>query len=155
MSKKYKIDSVDIKILEILAKNGRISNIELSNAVGISPSPCLRRVNILIEKGIIKGFYADIDFNYLGYTLVVFASINIDIKDDSEKEEFEKQLLATEEVLEVHTLGSGKDYLVKVLVKDYSDYKIVINTKLARLPFVKNIRTTRISSSIKKSHFVN
>ncbi|MGV3278597.1 Lrp/AsnC family transcriptional regulator [Rickettsiales bacterium LUAb2] len=154
MSKKYKIDDIDLKILSCLAENGKMSNIELSEAVGISPSPCLRRVNILQNLGIIKGYHAEIDFSYLSYNLIVFASINISVANDDERLQFEKSLSEIKEVLEVYVLSSGTDYLIKVVVKDYADYKLVINTKLSRLSFLKNIRTTRINSVLKSSYFM-
>ena len=154
MTKKYKLDSIDIKILKVLNSNGKMSNIELSKKVGISPSPCLRRVKILEDNKIIKGYSVDIDFSFLEYNLVFFASISTNFSNNKEKELLEKELLSINEVLEVYILNSDKDYLVKIIVKNYLDYKVVVNTKLTRLPFIKNIRTTKINTTLKKSGFV-
>ena len=119
MSKKYKLDETDRKILEILAANGKISNIELAKEVGISPSPCLRRVKLLESNQYINGYHAEVNFGALGYELVFFISVNIQVQQETEKKEFEQALVAVKEILEVYTLNSGTDYLLKMVVKNY------------------------------------
>ena len=153
MSKKsLKIDNIDMKILHELQKNARISNVELSQIVGISPSPCLRRLKALQEKGIIKGFFTEINEAIFSYELTTFASIVIDIKSDTERELFEKSINEIEEVKEVYSLSLDSDYLIKILAKDWFDYKKILNSKISKVPFITKIKTTQISRVIKKEH---
>lgn len=153
MTKKHKLDSIDIKILKVLSCNAKISNLDLSKEVGISPSPCLRRVKILEEAKVIKNYGIDVEFSFLKYNLVFFASINTNFTTQQEKDTFQKELFSISEVLEIYLLNNETDYLVKFIVKDYLDYKVLVNTKLAKIPFIKNIRTTKISNTLKKSGF--
>lgn len=145
----YKIDDIDIKILNILQDNGRISNIELSSLVGISPSPCLRRLKALQDSGIIKSFNAKLDESFFGYNLIMFASITIDVSSEQQREEFESKLSEIEEIKEIYSLSLETDYLLKFLVSDWIEYKKTINSKVAKVPYIKKIRTTQITRVIK------
>lgn len=152
MKNTIKIDEIDIKILEVLQSNGRISNIELSNIVGISPSPCLRRLKSLQDNGVIKGYFADIEASVFNYNITMFASVSIDVKNESEKNAFETALANIPEIREIYALSLETDYLLKFKVKDWLDYKNIINTKVAKVPFLKRIRTTHITRVIKKEY---
>lgn len=153
MTKKHKLDNIDIKIIKILSDNAKISNVDLSKKAGISPSPCLRRVKILEEAKVIKSYGVEVDFGFLEYDLVFFASISTNFTTQEEKDSFQKELFKISEILEIYLLNNEKDYLVKFIVKNYLDYKVLVNTKLARIPFIKNIRTTKINDTLKKSGF--
>lgn len=154
MAKKYQLDDIDLHILEILSSQGNISNIDLSKKVGVSPSPCLRRVKILEQNKVITGYRATVNFKQLGYELLFFVSMGIDAEEPAQKKEFEQQLTKISEVVEVYLLNSERDYLVKIRVKNYLDYKLVINSKLAVLPHIKHIRTTKIAKIIKDTNFI-
>ncbi len=151
MGKKiFKLDDIDVKILKILQKDGRISNIDLSEQVGISPSPCLRRLRTLNEQGIIKSYYADLDEKFFGYNTTMFASITIAFENEKEKDQFEEELSKISAVREIYALSVDTDYLIKMVVKDWYDYKFIVNTKIAKVPFIKKIRTTTILRKIKQ-----
>ncbi len=153
MAKKiFKLDDVDIGIIKILQNEGRISNIELSEKVGISPSPCLRRLKSLNTHGIIKGYYADVDEKLFGYTSTIFASISIEIANEAERDKFEEELANISVIREIYALSVETDYLIKMVVKDWYHYKHVVNTKIAKVPFIKKIRTTTIFRTVKKEH---
>lgn len=145
-----KIDNIDIKILQNLQQDGRMSNIKLSEIVGISASPCLRRLTTLIKNDIIKGFYAELDEKFFGYNLTIFASISIEVNSESEREIFEKELTMIPEIREIYSLSLETDYLLKFLIQDFLDYKRIINSKVSRIPYIKKIRTTQITRVIKK-----
>ena len=150
MGKKiFKLDDIDIKILKILQTDGRISNIDLSEQVGISPSPCLRRLRTLKDQGIIKSYYADLDERFFGYNTTMFASITIAYASEKEKEQFEEELSKISAIREIYALAVETDYLIKMVVKDWYDYKHIVNTKIAKVPFIKKIRTTTILRTIK------
>jgi Lrp/AsnC family leucine-responsive transcriptional regulator len=150
MSKKFKLDEIDIKILEILSNNARISNLDISDKVGISPSPCLRRVKALEEKGVIKGFYTKLNEEFFDYTLTIFATISSNTSTQKEKKAFEIALEKTKEILEIYALATDTDYLLKLIVKDESHYQQVLQTIIGRIPNVAKIRTTKIAKVIKK-----
>ncbi len=151
MAKKtYKIDEIDIRILNALQDNGRISNIDLSEVAGISPSPCLRRLKSLQDNGIIKSFNAQLDESFFGLNLIMFASITIEVKSETDRTTFENELKNITEIKEAYALSLDTDYLIKMLVNDWIDYKRIINTKVAKLPFITKIRTTQINRVIKK-----
>ncbi len=147
----HKIDAIDIKIIRELQQNGRKSNIELSDAVGISPSPCLRRLKALQDNNIITGFYADVDEKFFNLNLTMFASISIEVNNEEEREIFENSLSAIPEVREIYALTLDTDYIFKLVVTDWMEYKKVINTKIAKVPFIKKIRTSATTRVIKKN----
>jgi len=151
----YKIDAVDMKILNALQEDGRISNIDLSTIAGISPSPCLRRLRSLQESGIIKSFSANLDETFFGYNLIMFASVSIDVQTEKQREEFENAICEIEEIKEIYCLSLDSDYLLKFLITDWLEYKRVINTKLSKVPYVKKIRTTQITRVLKKDSKIN
>jgi Lrp/AsnC family leucine-responsive transcriptional regulator len=151
----YKIDAVDMKILNALQEDGRISNIDLSTIAGISPSPCLRRLRSLQESGIIKSFSANLDETFFGYNLIMFASVSIDVQTEKQREEFENAICEIGEIKEIYCLSLDSDYLLKFLITDWLEYKRVINTKLSKVPYVKKIRTTQITRVLKKDSKIN
>ncbi|MDR0483769.1 MAG: Lrp/AsnC family transcriptional regulator [Alphaproteobacteria bacterium] len=152
VKKLFKLDDIDIRILKVIQNDGRISNIDLSEKVGISPSPCLRRLRTLKEQGIIKSYYTEIDEQFFGYNTTVFASVVIAYNNEAEKEQFEEELAKLSAVREIYALGSETEYLIKIIAKDWYDYKHIVNTKLAKVPFIKKIRTTTILRTIKKEY---
>ena len=113
----YKIDDIDVKILNALQENGRVSNIDLSEMVGISPSPCLRRLKSLQDNGIIKSFSAQLDEAFFGLNLIMFASLTIEVSSEAERDKFEDELKNIIEIKEVYALSLESDYLVKILVR--------------------------------------
>lgn len=151
MAKKYKLDEIDRKILNTLQSNGRISNIELSSIVGISPSPCLRRVKALEEEGFITGFYATLNYALFNYNLIVYASVVTKASNPKEFELFEQAITAIPNILEIYGLSNNTDYLIKIVAKDELDYHKLINESLGKVPFLSKVRTTKISKEIKRT----
>jgi Lrp/AsnC family leucine-responsive transcriptional regulator len=113
------LDQYDQRILRILQQEGRISNQELADRIGLSPSPCLRRVRALEESGIIAGYRAMLDAKALGLSLVAFVSISMDRHTPERFENFDAQVQAMPEVLECFLItGRDADYQLKVIVRD-------------------------------------
>lgn len=151
--RKYKLDDIDIAILNNLQQNARISNIDLANTVGISASPCLRRVKNLIDSNIIENFKTTLNKNYFGYNLTIFASITIDKVTDEVKFLIEKELSLIDQIQEVYNLHTETDYLIKIIAKDITDYKSIIHDKIStKIPNIKSIRTTQIKQIIKQDN---
>lgn len=125
-----KLDKIDIKILNELQKNGRVTNVELAELVNLSPSPCLMRVKKLQAAGYITGYTAQIDMSKLGQTLTVFAEITL---KNHRQIDFSRFLTAIERersVVECHLISGGYDYLVKFITTNISDYQTTMERLL-------------------------
>ncbi len=150
-----KMDTINFDILKILQEDGRISNLELSKKVGISPSPCLRRLNHLKDSGYIKGFYADINPKKLGFNILFFANIVILTEKEELIKEFEDSLYKIKDVREAFLLHTNKHYLVKVYARDIEHYKEIIREKISKLPYIESIKTTNIIKHVFNKHGIN
>lgn len=121
-----KLDRIDISILAHLQRNGRITNIELAEAVALSPSPCLKRVKRLEKNGYIISYNACIDLAKLGETSTIFTEVTLGDHYKSDFARFEKSIQTVEEVIECHLVSGGYDYLLKFLTRGVSHYQAVI-----------------------------
>lgn len=133
------LDRVDLKILEVLQENGRISNQELADRVHLSASPCLRRVKALEQAGIIAGYRAVLDAKALGYPLM--ALINVSLDHSAERlPQFEQEVGLIPEVLEcLQITGQGADYQLKVVVRDMDSYQNLLINRIARIEGVRGV----------------
>ena len=152
MKNKFKLDNIDIKILQILQENARISNIDLSEQVGVSPSPCLRRVRALEENGYVNGYYADLNQTALNMEAVVFVSIKAEFANDLEREEFETELAKLPEIRDIFALATETDFLCKVVATNYQTYKMFVHQQLARVPHIKQVKSTHVRRTIKNKY---
>lgn len=121
-----KFDRIDVKILVELQRNGRMTNAQLADAVGLSPSPCLLRVKRLQEAGFIEGISARVDLAKLGPTVTLFVEITLDRHRRENFERFEAALGALPEVMECHLISGGYDYLVRMVVPRLSDFQRIM-----------------------------
>src|SRR5436190_4550907 len=112
------MDALDRTILRHLQADGRLTNVELAERVGLSPSPCLRRVRALERAGVIRGYHADIDPAALGRGFEVTVHVELTLKDRSTVEAFETAIAAFEDVVECRRMFGLPDYLVRVAVAD-------------------------------------
>lgn len=127
-----KLDRIDMKILAQLQRNGRVTNVNLADAVGLSASPCLLRVKRLEQAGYISGYGAQLNLAKLGETVTVFTEITL---ADHTKEyfvRFETALRRIDEVMECHLVSGGYDYLVKFVTRGLSHYQDIIEGLLER-----------------------
>ncbi len=125
-----KLDRIDIRILYELQKNGRISNVDLSERVFLSPSPCLTRVKRLQSAGYITGYAALIDTSRLGETLTVFTEVTLRNHRQTDFGRFLDGLRKFEEVMECHMMSGGYDFLVKFVTNGIVDYQDTIDRLL-------------------------
>lgn len=132
MPEAIKLDRIDINILAHLQKNGRITNVELAEAVALSPSPCLIRVKRLEKAGYIIGYNAHVEVAKLGETVTVFTQITLSDHHMEDFARFEAGLKAVDEVIECHLISGGYDYLVKFMTRGISHYQSVIESLLER-----------------------
>jgi Lrp/AsnC family leucine-responsive transcriptional regulator len=137
------LDRYDRRILELLQQDGRISNQELADRIGLSPSPCLRRVRALEETGIIAGYRALVDAKRLGLTLMALVHISMDRHTPERFARFEAQVEAMPEVLECLLItGQDADYQLKVLVRDMDAYQALLLGKITRIEGVSGVHSS-------------
>ncbi|QRX84421.1 Lrp/AsnC family transcriptional regulator [Glaciimonas sp. PAMC28666] len=137
-----KIDKFDVKILNILANDGRISWRELADTIGLSLTPTLRRVRLLEERGYIQGYIARLDEARLGGGLVVFVSVAMDKQALEALTHFEERIAQVPEVMSCFLMTGDADYLLRVVVKDLHNYQAFLTNTLTRIPGVAHIKSS-------------
>lgn len=137
-----KLDHIDLKILESLQKNGRITNVELAENVGITAPPCLRRVRALEEEGYIQGYHADLDAGKMGYGLVVFAMVGLHSQAESDLMAFEEMVKGLPLVRESYMLNGEIDFILKIVAKDLAEFQSFLTSELTPAPNVASVKTS-------------
>lgn len=137
------LDRYDRRILELLQEDGRLSNQELAESIGLSPSPCLRRVRALEESGLIAGYRAIIDGKKLGLSLMALVHISMDRHTPERFTNFEQRVAALPEVLECLLItGQAADYQLKVIVKDMDGYQDLLLNRITRIEGVTGVHSS-------------
>lgn len=154
MPNTVKLDRLDINILAQLQRNGRITNVELADIVGLSASPCLLRVKRLEKHGYITGYNANIDIAKLGETVMVFTEVTLNDHHREDFAKFEASIRTIDEVIECHLISGGYDYLLKFLTRGVAHYQSVIESILERdIGVGKYFSYIVIKSPIVKLHY--
>ena len=135
------LDAIDRKILENLQNNARMRNVELAEKVGLSPSPCLRRVGNLEETGVIRGYATLVNAEAVGLPVSVFVSVTLEKQIEKVLEKFEKEIRARPEVMECYLMTGDFDYLLRVVTADLGAYERFLIEHLTRIPGVASIRS--------------
>lgn len=149
------LDRIDSQILNELQKDGRVSNVELSKRVGLSPTPCLERVRRLERQGYITGYTALLNPQYLDAALLVFVEITLSRGTPDVFNEFNMAVQQLEDIQECHLVSGNFDYLLKTRVSDMSAYRKLLGETLLRLPGVNDTRTYVVMEEVKQtSHLV-
>ena len=137
------IDRYDRQILRILQEDGRISNQDLADRIGLSPSPCLRRVRALEDAGIVTGYRALLNAKALGYSLMALIYISMDMHTPERFENFEQQIRQISEVLECLLItGQDADYQIKVVVKDMDAFQELLLNRITRIQGVTGVHSS-------------
>jgi Lrp/AsnC family leucine-responsive transcriptional regulator len=137
------LDRTDRRILQALQENGRLSNQDLAEKVGLSPSPCLRRVKHLEEEGVIEKYVALVSGSKLGLKMLALIQVRMDRHTPDRFEQFEKALKGNPQVLELILItGQTADYQVKVLVRDMEEYQDFLLNKITPLPGVSDVHSS-------------
>jgi DNA-binding Lrp family transcriptional regulator len=145
------LDEIDRRILRELQQNGRLQNIELAKRVGLSPSPCLRRVKLLEEAGIISRYVAVVDQARVGLTLSLFARVSLTAQDAETIDHFLAALKRLPEVVECYIMLGESDALLRVVVSDLEDYRRFQSTHLTRRNGIQTVKTDVPSETIKQT----
>ena len=146
------VDNIDRKIIAELQKDGRLTNQELSERVNLSPSPCLRRVKILENDGIIKGYTVLVDEKAYGLPIIAFVRIRLNSHSAETIQNFEKSIQDEGQILECYIMTGSHDYLLRVLVESLSDYENFIRKRLQPLPGIASIDTSFAYGVVKRSY---
>lgn len=137
------LDRVDRLIIKHLSSDGRISNLDLAEKVGLSPTPCARRVKRLEDTGIIKKYSVTLDRNKLGLKLTALISISMDRHTPDRFERFEAEILTMPEVVECNLVtGQSADYLLKALLPDMEHYEAFLLGKLTKIEGVTGVHSS-------------
>ena len=143
------LDAMDRKILDLLQKDGRVSIADLAQKVGLSPSPCLRRVRMLEEAGVIARYVAVLDQQSLGLLVSVFVSIKLESQREEALERFAKAIARWPEVIECYLMTGPRDYLLRIVVTDLAAYERFLKQKLTRLSGIGSIESSFALEQVK------
>ncbi len=146
---KFELDAIDRRLLKALQSNARMPNAELAKLVGLSPSPCLRRLKILEKKGIIDRYVALLDQEQVGLPVSVFISIRLERQHEDSLEKFEAEIKSYDEVLECYLMTGQRDYLLRVVAQDLRSYERFLKDRLTRIDGVASIESSFALSQVK------
>lgn len=136
-----KLDAIDRRILRTLQKNGRMQNIELAEQVGLSPSPCLRRVKMLEESGVIERYVALVDASKIGMGLTVFARVWLTSQHAETVDHFTEEVKRLPQVVECHLMAGDCDFLLRIVAADLDAYRKFQVDHLTRIKGVQSVKT--------------
>lgn len=136
------LDAIDRKILTVLQEDGRITNHELAERVGLSPSPCLRRVRMLEQSGVIDRYVALVDPDVSGLAVSAFVRVRLDRQDDQHLALFEDAIRDVPEVMECYLMTGDADYQLRVLVPSLDAFEDFLRAKLTRISGVSEVTTS-------------
>jgi Lrp/AsnC family transcriptional regulator, leucine-responsive regulatory protein len=145
------LDRIDRKILATLQAEGRISNTDLAERVGLSATPCSERVKRLERDGFITGYHARLDPHVLGQSLLVFVEIRLAAKSGRIFEEFKREVLKLPNVLECHLVSGDFDYLIKARIPEMNAYRRLLGDMLLGLPGARESKSYVVMEEIKES----
>lgn len=144
-----KIDQINERILQELSRNGRLSNIELADRVGLSPSACLRRVQELERQGVITGYRAVLDRTKRGIGFTAYMTVGLSSHTKASQEAFERSIARAPEVIECHNVTGTVEYLLRIEAADLAAYKVFHTDVLGTLPQVSSITSYVVMGSPK------
>lgn len=137
-----RLDAIDRKILAVVQRDGRITNQQLADEIGLSPSPCLRRLRLLEENGVVDRYVALLDPEAVGLSVSAFVRVRLDRQDDRHLAIFEEAVADLPEVMECYLMTGDSDYQLRVLVASLVDYEEFLRTKLSKIEGVGVVTTS-------------
>jgi Transcriptional regulators len=136
------LDNIDRILLQTLQTEGRITNVELAEKVGLTAPPCLRRVRVLEESGIVEGYHAHLNAQALGFGIMVFALVSLKSQAESDLRAFESHVAELPEVRECHMLNGEIDFILKIVAHDLQSFQAFLTTHLTTAPNVAGVKTS-------------
>lgn len=139
---KLNLDEIDLRLLHEMQENGRATNVELAERVGLTAPPCLRRIRALEDQGVIASYHADIDPVALGYTITVFAMVSLKSQAEEDLQAFENYVESIAEIRECHMLNGEIDFILKIVAKDLQSFQQLLTSRLTAAPNVSSVKTS-------------
>ncbi|QDZ07428.1 Lrp/AsnC family transcriptional regulator [Sphingomonas panacisoli] len=136
------LDRIDRQILALLQADGRMTNVDLADRVGLTAPPCLRRVRALEEAGAIQGYHAELDAAALGYPITVFAMVSLRSQAERDLAAFETHVATIPEIRECHMLNGEIDFILKIVASDLRAFQDILTTHLTPAPNVASVKTS-------------
>ncbi|HWU04600.1 MAG TPA: Lrp/AsnC family transcriptional regulator [Novosphingobium sp.] len=136
------LDHIDRQLLAELQDEGRITNVELAQRVGLTAPPCLRRVRALEEAGVIRGYHADLDGARLGFSITVFALVSLKSQAEDALRAFEDHIRTLPQVRECHMLNGEIDFILKIVSRDLQGFQEFLTSQLTPAPNVASVKTS-------------
>lgn len=135
------MDKIDRRIVRALQRDGRMTITELSDSVGLSPTPCARRLDRLQREGIITGYAAQVDATKLGLGVSIFVSVELDKQDRAAINAFERSIRDCDEVMECYLMTGSRDILLRVVAADLAAFDHFLEHRLMQIPGIRNLRS--------------
>ncbi|SDX12516.1 transcriptional regulator, AsnC family [Ruegeria halocynthiae] len=135
------MDDIDSKIIRAIQVDGRITVIDLAEHVGLSPTPCARRLDRLQRDGIITGYAAQVDPERLGFGVTIFVSVELEKQDRDAIDSFEKAIRRCDEVMECYLMTGSRDILLRVVAKDLNAFDAFLENRLMKIQGIRNLRS--------------
>ena len=145
------VDNVDLQILRHLQSDGRASVVEISKRINLSPTPITQRIKKLEQTGVITGYHARVSPKALGQALMVFVTVKLRGTDEATLEKFNAAVKPVKQILECHMVGGGFDYLLKLRVRDMSEYREILGGVISTLPMIEGTHSYFVMQEVKES----
>ena len=136
------LDRIDREILGLLQQDGRMTNVDLAERVGLTAPPCLRRVRALEQAGVIRGYHAECDAAKLGFPITVFAMVSLKSQAEHDLAAFEDHVAAIPEVRECYMLNGEIDFILKIVASDLESFQRILTTHLTPAPNVASVKSS-------------
>lgn len=146
-----KMDKIDLKILQILQKNCKITNLDLSKKIGLSPAPTLERVKKLENSGLISSYNAHLDASALGLNVKTFIQVSLAWHKENALENFMKRIKEIDEITECYIITGEADVMMKVICRDITAYERLLFKKLSQIDEIERMKTLMTLSTVKDS----
>jgi len=146
-----KLDKIDLKILRILQSNSKITNLDLSKQIGLSPAPTLERVKKLETTGIIKSYHANVSALKLGLNVQTFVLVNLAWQKERALDNFIKKMKDMDEIIECYIITGEADVLLKIICKDIPSYETLLFKTLSQIEEIERMKTLMTLSTVKFS----
>ena len=146
-----KLDRIDLKILEQLQKNSKITNLDLSKKIGLSPAPTLERVKKLELTGVITSYHAKVDPEALGLKVNTYVQVNLAWQKNNALENFINKIKEIDEITECYIITGDADFIMKIVCEDISTYEQLLFKRLSQIEEIERIKTLMTLSKVKKS----
>ncbi len=146
-----KLDNIDLKILKLLQENSKITNLDLSKRIGLSPAPTLERVKKLEQAGVIQSYHAKVDGSKLGLNVSTFVLVSLAWQKENALDNFIEKIQTIDEVTEGYIITGDGDFLLRIVCHDIPAYEQLLFKKLSQIEEVERLKTLMTLSKVKKS----